>query len=405
MRSAKMPESPYRIEPCLFDAAVPNRIADLVGDIRSAAGNFGRELHPDTAREAAGFVRIMNSYYSNLIEGHNTRPLDIERALAGAEIDPERRELVLEAKAHITVQQEIEDLHNKGMLVSPVSPAFLSWAHRRFFEEMPQELRIVERPGHAPVGIVPGQFRSQPLDEVTVGRHTPPSAMHVSAFLAHFMARYEAAAEGGASSIIAIAAAHHRLNYIHPFMDGNGRVSRLVSHAMSLRAGIGASGLWSISRGLARGLNERSEYKRMMDHADSPRRGDFDGRGNLSLEALTEFCIWFLSVVLDQITFTARLFDLEKLKQRYARLMQDAGHSEREIALIIAALRFGDFERGVAHAILQTSERTARTALGNCLKAGFLASPSPKGRIRVALPMAYRERLFPNLFAAEDTQA
>ncbi|MFO1033172.1 MAG: hypothetical protein U1E15_03475 [Hyphomicrobiales bacterium] len=71
-------------------------------------------------------------------------------------------------------------------------------------------------------------------------------------------------------------------------------VSRLMSHAMGHAAGIGAHGLWSVSRGLARGLESRSDYKRMMDHADMPRQGDLDGRGNLSLRALVAFSEWFL---------------------------------------------------------------------------------------------------------------
>src|SRR5262249_27554840 len=97
--------------------------------------------------------------------------------------------------------------------------------------------------------------------------------------------------------------AHHRLNYIHPFPDGNGRVSRLMSHAMALQAGIGAHGLWSISRGLARGLEGRTEYKTMMDAAETPREGDYDGRGNLSLRRPREFARWFLRVALDQVRF------------------------------------------------------------------------------------------------------
>jgi Fic family protein len=84
-----------------------------------------------------------------------------------------------------------------------------------------------------------------------------------------------------------MATAHHRFNYIHPFYDGNGRVSRLMSHAMAHHAGIGAGGLWSVSRGLARGLQDglpgREEYREMMQLADRVRQGDRDGRGNLSL--------------------------------------------------------------------------------------------------------------------------
>ena len=51
----------------------------------------------------------MNCYYSNLIEGHDTHPHDIERALIQADysIDPAKRALQYEAVAHIEVQQII----------------------------------------------------------------------------------------------------------------------------------------------------------------------------------------------------------------------------------------------------------------------------------------------------------
>ena len=36
----------------------------------------------------------MNCYYSNLIEGHNTHPIDIQRALFGEQSrDPKKRDL------------------------------------------------------------------------------------------------------------------------------------------------------------------------------------------------------------------------------------------------------------------------------------------------------------------------
>ena len=121
-----------------------------------------------------------------------------------------------------------------------------------------------------------------PDHDNAVGRHVPPSSDRVADFMAYFESRYRLEPLGRASRILAIPAAHHRFNYIHPFPDGNGRVSRLMSHAMAHDAGIGAHGLWSISRGLARGLRSRTDYKQMMDLADTPRQGDLDGRGNLS---------------------------------------------------------------------------------------------------------------------------
>src|SRR5207302_2132037 len=137
----------------------------------------------------------------------------------------------------------------------------------------------------------------------------------------HFESRYRFRELGKAGRVLAIPAAHHRLNYIHPFPDGNGRVSRLMSHAMGHSAGIGAHGLWSISRGLARGLKSRTEYKQMMDMADTPRQGDLDGRGNLSERALITFIEWFLQICLDQIRFMSGLFEIESLARRLRSLV------------------------------------------------------------------------------------
>lgn len=397
-----MIETPGRIEPCLFEDNIPAELADLTVEIQHAADGLGTGLHPDSAAELADLVRMMNCYYSNLIEGHNTRPRDIEKALAGAELEEETRPLALEARAHVVVQREIDALARTERLQPPTSAEFLTWVHRRFYEEMPEEFRSVEYPDGRREDIVPGRMRRAGDTEVAVGRHMPPSSDRMPAFLAHFDKRFQSAERSASGRIIAIAAAHHRLNYIHPFPDGNGRVSRLMSHAMALRAGIGGQGLWSVSRGLARGLEDRGEYRRMMDHADSPRHGDRDGRGNLSEAALRSFCTWFLKVILDQITFSAKLFDLEGLERRYRRLAEDVVDDKRAPDLIAAVLRFGRLERGEVPFVLKTPERTARNTLKALTEVGFLKSASPKTPVRLAFPLEYRERLFPNLFAEAD---
>ena len=395
-----MLETPGRIEPLLFEEHIPAELADLSVEIERAAHGLGTGLHPCSAAELAGLVRMMNCYYSNLIEGHDTRPRDIERALAGAELHEDIRPLALEARVHVIVQQHIDDMHRSRTLPPPTSIEFLTWIHKAFYEEMPEDFRFVDHPDGRREEIVPGRMREEGDAEVAVGRHRPPSSARVPAFMAYFDRRFRTAERSASGRIIAIASAHHRLNYIHPFPDGNGRVSRLMSHAMALNAGIGAQGLWSISRGLARGLEDRGEYKRMMDHADSERRGERDGRGNLSEAALMEYCVWFLNAMLDQIVFSTKLFDLAGLERRYRRLVGDVVDDKRAPDLAVAVLRQGELERGQARRALRTSERTARNTLKKLIDAGFLASASPKTPVRLAFPLDYRERLFPNLFAA-----
>src|SRR3546814_2892503 len=165
-----------------------------------------------------------------------------------------------------------------GKLPSPTSIPFISTVHRAFYEQMPAEFRFLERPDGTKAEIVPGAFRAAPEEDVTVGRHRPPAPDRVAAFMEHFARRFAAAEKSASTRIIAIASAHHRLNYIHPFPDGNGRVSRPLSHAMALRAAIGGAALRSSHRGLSRGLQDWDEYKRLLENADSPRCDDLVSR-------------------------------------------------------------------------------------------------------------------------------
>ena len=217
--------------------------------------------------------------------------------------------------------------------------------------------------------------------------------------MARFETRYRLANERSGSRLLAVPAAHHRFNYIHPFPDDNGRVSRLMSHAMVHGAGIGAHGLWSVSRGLARGPESRGDYHRMMSHADSPRQGDLDGRGNLSTRALNDFSLWFLRVCLDQVTFMAGLFDLGGLAARLERWAATSDGMKPEAGrLLKEALYRGEFERGEASRLSGLPERSARRALVQLTDAGLLASDTPKGPVSLRFPASALDSLFPKLY-------
>ncbi|HEY3496298.1 MAG TPA: Fic family protein, partial [Polyangiaceae bacterium] len=255
-------ETPARIEPCQLDTFPPT-LADLVSEVLAKATALGSRLHPRTAASLAELVRVMNCYCSNLIEGHDAPPRDIERAVFG-ELEPEsnaaRRNLQLEARAHIEVQRAVDDRYRRDELGEPTDVAFVRWLHEQFYAGAPEEFLLVRRATDV-FRMQPGVFRSEPEHDNVVGRHLPPTSKAVPAFMDYFAQRFRLNTLGAAGRVAAIAIAHHRFNYIHPFPDGNGRVSRLLAHAMALQAGIGAHGLWSISRGLARGLRDRGEYK------------------------------------------------------------------------------------------------------------------------------------------------
>jgi Fic family protein len=391
-------ESVQRIEPARLDNP-PETVADLVAELAAQSARLGRNLHVRTAANLADLVRVMNTYYTNLIEGHHTRPRDIERALAGEfDRDAGRRDLQLEAAAHVRVQTEVDRRGLAADLPEPASPEFIRWLHREFYRDAPERLLRVAVAGRE-IAMAPGEWRSRAEHDVAVGRHQPPSSARVDDFMRYFADRYRFDGLGRAGRVIAMAAAHHRLNYIHPFPDGNGRVSRLMSHAMAWRADVAAHGLWSISRGLARGLESRTEYKQMMDRADTPREDAIDGRGNLSERALIDFVTWFLRVAIDQVTFMAELFDLDSLGGRLGAFIARRDHFKPEAAALLQqTLIRGEIERGEASRITGLPVRTAQRVLNHLVAEGLLASATPKGPVSLRLPSDSLEELFPRLY-------
>lgn len=399
MKSAKNThENPSRIEPVRL-VSVTEEVNDLVAELSAAASALGNRLHHKTASNLADLVRVMNCYYSNLIEGHNTRPRDIERALIGDfDTDESRRNLQIEAAAHIRVQEEINQQFVLDKLPEPASLKFIQWLHQEFYRDASEEMLTIKNENVSFL-MTPGKWRTLPEHDNTVGRHIPPSSDRVADFMEYFEEKFCFENLRVGSRILAMATGHHRFNYIHPFPDGNGRVSRLMSHTMGLQAGIGAHGLWSISRGLARGIENRNEYRTKMDYADTQRQGDLDGRGNLSEKALIDFVAWFLKVSLDQIGFMSSLFDLEKLGNRLHRYVERSEVLKPEANnLLQEALIRGEFERGEASRITGLPERTARRILNSVINDGLLASATPKAPVSLKFPSDSLEELFPKLY-------
>ena len=136
----------------------------------------------------------------------------------------------------------------------------------------------------------------------------------------------------------------------------------------------------------------------MMDHADMPRQGDLDGRGNLSHRALSEFVLWFLRVCLDQVNFMSGLLELSTLTKRLSAYVTRRELRPEATRLLEEALIRGQFERGEISRITGLPDRSARRVLNEVTKAGLLASETPKGAVSLRFPVDALEILFPRLF-------
>ena len=390
---------PAWMEPMLPEES--NReLEDIAFELTSKASSLAGQVNPIVTLSIGNLVRSMNCYYSNLIEGHDTHPRDIDRALhRNFSSQPKKRALQLEAVAHIEVQKAIDEGADDPS--EPLTAAYALWSHREFCRRLPDDMLWVEDPhSHRRIHVRPGELRD---GEVEVGRHLPPAAAALPRFLARFEEAYNPRTLSKIRQIVALAASHHRFLWIHPFFDGNGRVVRLMSHAILKRIGIGNS-LWSVARGLAR---TAERYKGLLMAADEPRRSDLDGRGSLSQSALIEFCQFFLATCVDQVEFMRSILEPSELLRRIEIYVEEEVRAERlpngTFSLLREGLLAGEFERGSADSITGYGERMARNVVSKLVERGLLVSSSPKGPLRLGFPLAIVERWFPSLYPANRT--
>jgi Fic family protein len=392
-------DDPAQMEPLVIDPSRPvfGALVGLASELVEASARLDASIPHKTGEGLSELVAGMNCYYSNLIEGHHTLPVDIEKALDAVFGQPDQLQLQSLAFAHIEAARWAREQQIGQDTIRP----FLLEVHRRFCEHLPEDMLILSDGSR----MEPGRFRER---EVSVGRHVAPTWETLDRFLARYASVYEmrveAARLGGLHKLCGIVdsvAGHHRLAWIHPFPDGNGRVTRILLDAMLRGCGLNPAGLWSIARGFAK---TQEQYKAALAGADEHRQGDLDGRGNLSEKGLAAFCAYALETAIDQARFMETLFalgDMEKRCQHYfgnirLDLKPESAH------LYIAAFRAGEFERMEAGRITGLPERTARDVLARLLEEGFLVSDSPRGKVRVGFPVQALGTLLPNLYPAGD---
>lgn len=388
-----MYDSPHQFEP-LIPASMPPVLLEKAADIVRSATRLTGAAHPTARAAVRELVRSMNSYYSNRIEGHGTHPLNIERALRREFSDkPDVARLQRVALAHIEAERELEARVAAGE--SAMSSAFLVAAHHALYARLSEE----DRTTIEGCVVVPGEIRTE---DVEVGRHLPPTAASLPRFLARMDQVYDRPT-GWDSQLIAVACAHHRAAWVHPFIDGNGRAVRLQSHCALWPL---SDGMWSPGRGLAR---SRDDYYARLHNADQPRRGDLDGRGNLTTTGLIEWVEFFLDICEDQVSFMGKMLELDGMKRRIEalitfRAIHDKAIRPEAILPLHHVFAAGPVTRREFSQMTGLGERTARSLMSRLLHTGLLVSDSAAGPVRFGLPLDSLQFLFPELYPEAATR-
>ncbi|WP_309683716.1 Fic family protein [Polaromonas sp.] len=391
--------NPHQFEPPLPADARMEPLLTKAHDLSRVATTLAGTRVPPELRS---LLRSMNSYYTNRIEGQHTRPHEIDQALR----QDFSKDAALAAKqrlavAHIEAEEVLERRYNglEGARALYTVDA-VQEMHRELFGSLPPADLVT--PENEP--IVPGQLRTR---EVKVGQHVAPAHASVPLFLQRWASFYGNVRRGEAA-LVAMAAAHQRMGWIHPFIDGNGRVMRLHTHTLLSAMGY-TGGLWSPLRGFARSTER---YYALLADADSLRRGDLDGRGNLSEQALIAWIDYVLDTCLDQVGFMSGMLDFASMKARieaclvFEATVEKSGVRQESLrGLHYLFLSGEEIARGDFKSMLGMSDRGATDALGTLVKRGLLKSDSPQGKVRFGLPQHALRFLFPRLWPEAEADA
>jgi len=402
-------DHPDQFLPLMPADSVLGPLLERASDLNRAALALGNGAVPaSTQVELRALLRAMNSYYTNRLEGEHTRPSEIDSALKkdfSTDRNLARKQRL--AVAHIDTERHCETVIDERLAQGEDTTRWLysteavMWLHKHLFEALGDEDRTLEDGSI----MVPGELRQR---QVAVGRHEAPSFEAVPRFLERWSAVYGAVRRGEAA-IVAACASHHRLAWLHPLPDGNGRVARLHTHLLLYAMQL-TSGLWSPLRGFAR-TEER--YRALLAAADEHRRGDLDGRGNLTQAGLVEWISYVLDVCIDQVSFMTQQLDVTGMRDRIeASILYDCNVQKLPVRPEVVGVLHYLFTSGIAmpradfKAMSKLGDRVATGTLSALLKLGYLATDSAYGDVRFAIPRHALRFYFPLLWPeAEQDQA
>lgn len=379
-------------------------LKDAASRVMSESARLEGSVAPETARGLGEQLRLLNAYHSNLIEGVKTGILEIRKALKGQYSPGDAQRYAQElCVAHVHTERMVMERIAAGE-ADPFAPEFLPWLHTTFYSQLPPEHQFCHSGnGFTEHPVMLGTFRDLPVT-VDGENQLGPDAEDVPELFRSLLSLYSPQNHYGDERLLAILSLHHRLAWLHPFRDGNGRMVRLHTTAAMAHAGINTAGLWSLSRGLSRNKNEYYIHLRFADEFETSRAD----------EHLSDFIELCLEQCLDQIQFVGKLLDLTTFEGRVEAYLKNLQRRAKALgdekllkvagrpgltSLLRETFRNGTITRSRAYAILGVQRKTGAEVLKTLIDKGLLVKgKSQKAPLTCGFPEDAMPTYFPYLF-------
>ncbi|NUT40202.1 MAG: Fic family protein [Thermoactinospora sp.] len=232
--------------------ALTSEDSRVLEEIEAARSDLRHQVHNTPARWTAGLRKFLAAdaiAASNSIEGFKVSTIDVEDLMAGerdVDVTEENREETLAYQRMMTYIQSLHDVPGFDY-----STGFINALHW-----------MLQGHRHSPRKPA-GQWRRGPVyvtdtRDPSIAAYTAPDASLVPGLMAELIDWLNA--DDGTSPLIRAAMAHLHLVSIHPWSDGNGRMSRSLQTLLISRDGTLAPEFSSIEAWLGRPGNTWEYY-------------------------------------------------------------------------------------------------------------------------------------------------
>jgi Fic family protein len=238
-----------------------------------------RPLPKDTVKKIIEDIRLRHTYHSDAIEG-NTLTLQETKLVLEEGVTIGGKPL----KDHIEARNDAEAFDLMMELVN---------SKKKVSQEIIQQIQEFVMKG---ILENPGQYRTENVS-ITGAKIRPPSYLKIVKLMDEYIQNIE---KLKLQTIKRAAFIHHEFVRIHPFIDGNGRVARLITNFYLMKNGYPPIIIQK---------EDRKNYYRSLNKADL---GDLSDFAKFIARAVNESLQYYLSSFIDE----ERLVSLSELSKR-----------------------------------------------------------------------------------------
>lgn len=339
------------------------KIISSLMKIEAVKGQF--EFLPVTPRLLATLrksARLLSTHYSTKIEGNRLSQEEVNSVVGGGKAEKGKKRDEAEVKGYYAALDELEKIVGQG---TPITELEIQKLHAMVM-------------GSGKKRIKPAPYRrvQNVIKESLSGRivYLPPEPKDVPVLMIDLLKWLAEAEKDEVPCPVQAAVAHYQFATIHPYIDGNGRMARLLATLVLRLGGYGLKGIYSLDEYYAKDL--RGYYKAI---SVGPSHNYYMGREKADITHWIEYFTTGMAISFETVKGRAEA-EAKGAGADKSRMIRQLNARQRELLGLFEESNF--ITAKDVSGLFGVKDRMARILCKEYVEKGFLTvvDSSKKGR-------------------------